>query len=110
MPPPSTLDNLIGQATCTVEQAAEILGVARGTAYEACRLGQLPTLRLGRRVLVPVPRLLAMLGAPVDVVGPEEHPVISVPQPDPTEASTEPSAGLSKPSNGFHPTTDTIVT
>ncbi len=100
MLPRLTLDDLIGQATCTVEQAAEILGVGRGTAYEACRLGQLPTLRLGRRVLVPVPRLLAMLGAPVDVIGPEEHAVDSGLRIDPTEGCTEPLEGLSKPSNG----------
>lgn len=50
-------------ATISVEEAAPLLGIGRGTAYEAARQGQLPTLRLGRRLLVPVPRLLEMLGA-----------------------------------------------
>lgn len=56
------IEDLKGRATITVEEAAEILGISRGTAYEAARSGQLPVLSLGRRRLVPVPRLLAMLG------------------------------------------------
>jgi excisionase family DNA binding protein len=50
--------------TLTVEQAAELLGVSRGLAYEAARRGQLPTIRLGRRLLVPRWRLLELVGAP----------------------------------------------
>jgi excisionase family DNA binding protein len=68
----TTLDELRGRATCTVEEAAAVLEVGRATAYEAARQGQLPTLRLGRRVLVPVPKLLALLGAdqaPVESAG-----------------------------------------
>ena len=65
-----TLDELGGRATITIEQAASVLGVSRGTAYESARAGELPTLRLGRRVLVPVPKLLALLGA--DPAGTEE--------------------------------------
>ncbi len=55
------LDDLRGRATCTVEEAAALLGVGRATAYEAARRGQLPTLHLGRRILIPVPRLLALV-------------------------------------------------
>jgi excisionase family DNA binding protein len=50
--------------TLTVEEAAELLGVARGTAYEAARTGQLPIVRIGRRLLVPRHQLCALLGAP----------------------------------------------
>jgi len=49
-------------ATLTVEQVAEVLGISRGLAYESVRSGELPVLHLGRRVLVPVPALLALLG------------------------------------------------
>lgn len=42
--------------------AARVLGVSRDLAYSMARTGDLPTIRLGRRVVVPVPRLLAMLG------------------------------------------------
>jgi excisionase family DNA binding protein len=51
--------------TLTVEEAAGILGVSRGTAYEAVRSGELPSVRLGRRLLIPRARLLQLLGEPV---------------------------------------------
>ena len=49
--------------TLTIEQAAELLGVSARTAYRAAAAGEIPTLRLGRRRLVPTPRLLTLLGA-----------------------------------------------
>jgi site-specific DNA-methyltransferase (adenine-specific) len=41
-----TLAELVasGRATCTVEEAAEVVGVGRGTAYDAARSGELPAL------------------------------------------------------------------
>jgi excisionase family DNA binding protein len=60
---PFSLDQLAGKATITVEQTAQILGLGRTAAYDAARRGELPTRRLGRRLLVPVPALLAWLGA-----------------------------------------------
>lgn len=60
---PITLDQLDGRVTLTIEEAATLLGLGRSAAYEAARRGQLPTRRLGRRVLVPVPALLEWLGA-----------------------------------------------
>ncbi len=55
------LDQLAGQATITIEQTAAFLGVGRTAAYEAARRGEFPTRRLGRRLVVPVPALLAWL-------------------------------------------------
>jgi excisionase family DNA binding protein len=52
--------------TISVEEAGEILGVSRRSAYRAAENGELPTLRLGRRLLVPTARLKAMLGLAVD--------------------------------------------
>lgn len=46
----------------TVEEAGDILGIARSTAYAAARSGELPTLKVGRRLLVPTASLLRMLG------------------------------------------------
>jgi excisionase family DNA binding protein len=46
----------------TVPEAAELLGISRESAYKAARAGQLPTVTLGRRLLVPVARLNAFLG------------------------------------------------
>lgn len=47
--------------TCTVAEAAELLGISRGTAYEYVRAGELPSVRLGRRLMVPKHRLEALL-------------------------------------------------
>ncbi|HMS24200.1 MAG TPA: helix-turn-helix domain-containing protein [Acidimicrobiia bacterium] len=38
----------------SIEEVALILGLGRSATYESARRGELPTLRLGRRVLVPV--------------------------------------------------------
>ena len=50
----------------TVEQAAEYLGISRPTAYEAVHTGELPHIRIGRRILVPraaLEKLLANAGS-----------------------------------------------
>ncbi|MDQ3973805.1 MAG: helix-turn-helix domain-containing protein [Actinomycetota bacterium] len=54
--------------TLAVEQAGELLGISRRSAYRAAASGELPTLRLGRRLLVPTARLLALLGLARDAV------------------------------------------
>lgn len=61
--PPNSLAALTGRATITVEDAARLLGIGRSAAYEAVRRQEIPSLRLGRRLVIPVPRLLAMLGS-----------------------------------------------
>jgi excisionase family DNA binding protein len=62
--PRLTLDDLMsGDLTVlTVEQTAEALSLKRTATYDAVRRGQLPSLRLGRRLFVPVPALLRLLG------------------------------------------------
>jgi excisionase family DNA binding protein len=45
----------------TVEEAAQLLGISRGLAYELVRRGKLPSMRLGRRLVVPRRRLLALI-------------------------------------------------
>jgi excisionase family DNA binding protein len=37
----------------TIEQAARLLGISRNGAYDAARRGDIPTLRIGKRILVP---------------------------------------------------------
>jgi excisionase family DNA binding protein len=39
--------------TVSVEEAARILGISRGAAYAYANDGSIPTIRLGRRLLVP---------------------------------------------------------
>ncbi len=57
------LDELERRTTLTVEETASLLGLGRTAAYEAARRGQIPSRRLGRRVVIPVPALLQWLGA-----------------------------------------------
>jgi excisionase family DNA binding protein len=40
---------------------AEMLGISRSSAYPCARRREIPAVRLGRRVLVPVARFMAML-------------------------------------------------
>ena len=51
--------------TVTVEEAAKILGIGRALAYEAVRTGQIKSVRIGRRILVPLAPLQKMLNADV---------------------------------------------
>ena len=62
--------------TISVEQAGELLGVSRRSAYRAAARGQIPTVRIGRRLLVPTQRLLDLLG---------------LDRPSPTNSDTEPA-------------------
>lgn len=52
--------------------AAELLGMSRFSAYAAVRAGDVPCLRIGRRILVPTATLLKQLGLTIDVA---EQPV-----------------------------------
>lgn len=54
--------------TLTVEQAAEVLGIGRSTAYELVRSGDLKCIRLRRRIVVPVAHLAESLGVDRDAV------------------------------------------
>jgi len=50
--------------TLTVPEAADLLGISRAKAYEAARNGDIPAIRLGRRLIVPRARLMEMLDGP----------------------------------------------
>ena len=41
----------------TVEEAAKVLGISRTFAYEAVQRGEIPSIRIGKRILVPKSRL-----------------------------------------------------
>ena len=47
--------------TTSVEDTARVLGVARSSAYEAVANGEIPSIRVGRRLLVPTAALRRML-------------------------------------------------
>lgn len=52
------------RSTFTVEEAGcEILGLSKCSAYAAAKNGSLPTVRIGRRLIVPRLALEKLLGA-----------------------------------------------
>ena len=59
----------IQRRTVTVEEAATILGVGRNKAYEAARSGEIPTIRIGKRLLVPLAALERLLAVGVHPLG-----------------------------------------
>jgi excisionase family DNA binding protein len=60
----------IERQTLTVEEAARVLGISRSSAYEAARRGELPTVRIGRRYVVPRVALERMLSQAGQMVVP----------------------------------------
>lgn len=47
--------------TLTVVEAAGVLGLSRYAAYAAVKNGQLPVLKIGKRLLVPKAQLMRMI-------------------------------------------------
>lgn len=54
---------LAERVTITVEEAGRVLGLSRGAAYNAARRGDIPTIRLGKRLVVSTAALLAKVDA-----------------------------------------------
>ena len=53
--------------TLSIPEAGKTLGIGRSAAYEGARTGQIPTIRIGKRILVPMAaleRLLESAGKP----------------------------------------------
>jgi hypothetical protein len=46
----------------SVAIAGRLLDVSRSVAYDSARSGAIPTIRLGRRLVVPISKLADMLG------------------------------------------------
>ena len=54
--------------TGTVEEAAEVLDVSRNSAYEGVKTGEIPSMRIGKRIIVLWQPLLRKLGVEEDQV------------------------------------------
>ena len=50
--------------TLTIPEAAQALGIGRNQGYEAAKRGEIPTIKIGKRILVPVAALERMLQGP----------------------------------------------
>lgn len=48
--------------TLSVEVAGRYVGLGRDSAYKAANRGDLPTIRIGRRMVVPTAALLKLVG------------------------------------------------
>jgi excisionase family DNA binding protein len=62
------MSDTITRKTLTVTEAATCLGVSRHFAYQAVREGSIPSIRIGRRILIPThafEQLLANAGSAV---------------------------------------------
>lgn len=55
------LGPLAGKALAEVDEVAEVLGLGRTATFDAIRRGDLPSVRWGRRLFVPVPALARWL-------------------------------------------------
>lgn len=66
---------MLQRLTYTVEEAGDLLGISRGSAYNLVRTGQFPALRMGRRLLVSRVALKDLLGQAPPPPGkqPERH-------------------------------------
>jgi len=60
---------IAGRTVVTVPEAGEVLGIQRASAYRAVHRGDIPVIKIGRRLLVPVPKLREMLGLDPEQVG-----------------------------------------
>ena len=58
---PGVPDPLV-HPTISVPEAGRLLGLSRASAYAAAKRGEIPTIPIGRRLLVPTAPFLAMLG------------------------------------------------
>lgn len=48
--------------TLSVPEAADLLGLSRASAYQAIRGGLIPSIRVGKRIVVPRAALMQFLG------------------------------------------------
>jgi len=56
-------DKPVQRLTLTVEEAAMALGISRAFAYECVARGDIPCIRIGRRILIPKVALEKLLGS-----------------------------------------------
>ena len=67
----SNRDNATDSLVLTPVETAKLLRIGRGTVYEQIRCGVIPSIRMGRKILVPKVALMKMLET---AKGQETHP------------------------------------
>jgi len=58
--------NHLERHVVTIDEAAAMLRISHGSAYEAARRKEIPTIRIGRRLLVPANALERLLSGAAD--------------------------------------------
>ena len=58
---------LVERQTLTVDESAVYLGIGRQLAYKMANDGRLPTIRMGKRMLVPRAALDQLLSVPTPI-------------------------------------------
>jgi excisionase family DNA binding protein len=81
--------------TLTIDEAARELGIGRSSAYAAARAGELPALRIGRRLVIPRSALEAWLAGAGGFAGSQSPEAAS-------ETSEPPSPGGGRKTIGGH--------
>lgn len=82
----SAVPDPVQQPTLTVEEAASLLNLSKNSAYAAIKEGVIPSIRAGRRLLIPTAKLVDLLGlAQVDI---RRHRDASPAPPSPNEPSS----------------------
>ncbi len=54
-----TIPDAAAEPTITVKRAARVLGISDRHAYAAAERGEIPSIRVGRKVVVPTAKFLA---------------------------------------------------
>lgn len=58
-----TLDEALSQATISVPDAGKIFfGLGRNASYDAAKRGDIQTIKIGKKIVVPVAPIAAQLG------------------------------------------------
>lgn len=55
------MDDTKTRQTLTIPETARALGIGRNQGYEAARRGEIPTVKIGKRLLVPLIALERLL-------------------------------------------------
>ena len=61
----NTGTNQAAALTYSVEEVAKLLGLSRSLTYAAVKTGELPSIQVGRRILIPRVALTRMLEAKI---------------------------------------------
>lgn len=83
--------------TLSVAAASKILGVSRNTGYSAAKAGQLPVLRIGRKIRVPKALLERMLTTSAGVTADDDQATIERGRSVPRTAGTRMTGNAGRP-------------